>query len=51
MSVGYNAYRCFPKRQRCLAHLIRKAIALTGAVDKNAKKTGDWLLCEMRGEG
>ena len=44
---GYRAYRCFPKRQDCLAHLIRKAIALTGAVDKNAKKTGDWLLREF----
>lgn len=49
ITYGYRAYRCFPKRQRCLAHLIRKAIALTGAVDTNAKKTGDWLLREMRG--
>ena len=46
---GYNAYRSYPNRQRCLAHLIRKAIALTGAVDKKAQRMGDWFLKEMRG--
>lgn len=46
---GYMVYRNYEKRQRCLAHLIRKAIALTGAVDKKAQKMGDWLLKEMRG--
>ncbi|BBO88103.1 hypothetical protein DSCOOX_12830 [Desulfosarcina ovata subsp. ovata] len=46
---GYGAYRSHTKRQRCLAHLIRKAVALTGAVSKEAQKTGDWLLREMRG--
>lgn len=45
---GYLAYRSHEKRQRCLAHLIRKAIALTGAVDKKAQKMGDWLLRELR---
>jgi len=25
---GYGAYRSFEKRQRCLAHLVRKAVAL-----------------------
>lgn len=45
---GYLAYRSHEKRQRCLAHLIRKAIALTGAVDKKAQKLGDWLLRELR---
>jgi len=45
---GYGAYRSYEKRQRCLAHLIRKAIALTGAVDKQAQKAGDWLLRELR---
>jgi hypothetical protein len=46
---GYGAYRSFPKRQRCLAHLIRKAVALTGAVSHEAQKTGDWFLRELRG--
>ncbi len=46
---GYFAYRYHEKRQRCLAHLIRKAIGLTGAIDKNANRMGDWLLRELRG--
>jgi len=33
---GYSAYRSHPKRQRCLAHLIRKAIAITGAINQKA---------------
>ncbi|MFN2248582.1 MAG: IS66 family transposase [Candidatus Promineifilaceae bacterium] len=46
---GYGAYRSFAKRQRCLAHLIRKAVALTGAVSQEAQKAGDWFLRELRG--
>jgi len=46
---GYGAYRSYLKRQRCLAHLIRKAVALTGAVSKDAQKHGQWFLREMRG--
>jgi len=46
---GYLAYRSYEKRQRCLAHLIRKAVALTGAVDEKAQKMGDWFLRELRG--
>jgi hypothetical protein len=46
---GYGAYRSHSKRQRCLAHLIRKAVALTGAVDKGVQKTGEWFLRELRG--
>ncbi len=49
VSDGYLAYRSYEKRQRCLAHLIRKAIALSGAVDKKAQKMGDWLLRELKG--
>jgi hypothetical protein len=45
---GYGAYRSYPKRQRCLAHLIRKAVALTGAVNEDAQKAGDWFLRELR---
>lgn len=33
---GYGAYVTHQKRQHCLAHLIRKAIALTELVDKDA---------------
>ena len=36
---GYAAYRSHPKRQRCLAHLIRKAIAITGAINQKARKS------------
>ena len=46
---GYLAYRSYERRQRCLAHLIRKAIALSGAVDKKVQKMGDWFLQELRG--
>ncbi len=46
---GYLGYRDREKRQRCLAHLIRKAIALTGAIDQTAVKMGDWILKELRG--
>jgi hypothetical protein len=35
---GYAAYRSHPKRQRCLAHLIRKAVAITGAINQKARK-------------
>ncbi len=45
-SLGYRSHE---KRQRFLAHLIRKAIALTGAVDGKAQKMGEWFLREMRG--
>jgi len=48
VSDGYLAYRSHEKRQRCLAHLIRKAVALTGAVDKKAQKMGEWLLRDLR---
>ncbi len=39
ISDGYAAYRSYPKRQRCLAHLIRKAIAITGAINQKARKS------------
>jgi len=45
---GYIGYRDRERRQRCLAHLIRKAVALSGAVDEKAAKMGDWLLRELR---
>lgn len=45
---GYGAYINYPKRQHCLAHLIRKAIALTEAVDREVADLGQWLLEELR---
>lgn len=49
VSDGYIVYRTHKKRQRCLAHLIRKAVALSGAIDEQAQRMGDWLLRELRG--
>ena len=45
---GYKAYRHREKRQRCLAHLIRKAIAISGAVGQKAAKIGQWILTDLR---
>ena len=49
VSDGYAAYRSFKKRQRCLAHLIRKGVALAGGLNPVGVNFGDWLLREMRG--
>lgn len=48
LTDGYGAYRDRERRQRCLAHLIRKAIALTGLGDGKAQRMGEWLLRELR---
>jgi IS1 family transposase len=45
---GYGAYRSHPKRQRCLAHLIRKAVAITGAINHKAATIGQWILDDLR---
>ncbi|MBD2777605.1 IS66 family transposase [Iningainema tapete] len=45
---GYGAYSSYEQRQHCLAHLIRKAIALTQVVDFEARDLGQWLLEELR---
>ncbi len=49
VSDGYTAYRSFKKRQRCLAHLLRKGIALASGLNPGGVNFGDWLLREMRG--
>jgi hypothetical protein len=49
VSDGYGAYRKFKKRQRCLAHLIRKGIALAGGLNPVGAHFGAWLLREVRG--
>lgn len=45
---GYGAYRSHRQRQRCLAHLIRKAVALGEGIDYDAARFGDWLCKELR---
>src|SRR5689334_6431336 len=49
VSDGYGAYRSFRKRQRCVAHLLRKGIALAGGLNPVGANFGEWLLREMRG--
>ncbi|MCD4786893.1 MAG: transposase [Desulfobacterales bacterium] len=46
---GYLAYRSYERRQRCLAHLIRKAIALSGAVDEKSAKDGRLAFTRAQG--
>lgn len=49
VSDGYVAYRDHPRRQRCLAHLIRKGIGLAEGFDYDAARFGAWLERELRG--
>jgi len=49
VSDGYGAYRSYKKRQRCLAHLIRKGVALAGGLNPQGAHFGAWLLREVRG--
>ena len=48
ISDGYAVYRSYPKRQRCIAHLIRKAVAVTGAINQKAAVIGQWILDDLR---
>jgi len=45
---GYGAYRSHKQRQRCIAHLIRKAVALQEGIYYEASRFGDWLCRELR---
>jgi hypothetical protein len=49
VSDGYVVYRGYKRRQRCLAHLIRKGIALIEGYNYDAARFGDWLVRELRG--
>ena len=49
ISDGYGAYRDYQRRQRCLAHLIRKGLALAGGLSPDGARFGDWLVRELRG--
>lgn len=46
---GYGAYRDYERRQRCLAHLIRKGLALAGGLSPDGVRFGEWLVRELRG--
>lgn len=45
---GYGAYRDYQRRQRCLAHLIRKGLALAGGLNPDGVRFGAWLVRELR---
>jgi transposase len=49
VSDGYVAYRDHPRRQRCLAHLIRKAVALAEGYDRPGGAFGRDLARDLRG--
>lgn len=46
---GYVAYRDHPRRQRCLAHLIRKAVALATGFYRSGSQFGHDLARDLRG--
>lgn len=48
VSDGYAAYRDHPRRQRCLAHLIRKAVALASGYYRNGRAFGHDLARDLR---
>ena len=48
VSDGYSSIEPI-KNDKCLAHLIRKAIALSGAVNEQARRMGDWHAARIKG--
>jgi len=48
VSDGYGAYRDHPRRQRCLAHLIRKAVALAEGYYRTGSAFGRELARDLR---
>ena len=46
---GYGAYRDYERRQRCVAHLILKGLALAGGLSPDGVQFGEWLVRELRG--
>jgi hypothetical protein len=45
---GYGAYRHHKRRQRCLAHLIRKAIGITESINSRIARIGRLILEDLR---
>jgi transposase len=48
VSDGYVAYRDHQRRQRCLAHLIRKALGLAEGADEDGARFGKQLMRDLR---
>ena len=48
VSDGYVAYRDHARRQRCLAHLIRKALGLAEGADEDGARFGKHLMRDLR---
>jgi transposase len=48
VSDGYIAYRDHERRQRCLAHLIRKALGLAEGADEDSARFGKRLMRDLR---
>ncbi len=45
---GYGAYRHQQRRQRCLAHLIRKAIGITESINSRTARIGTLILEDLK---
>ena len=45
---GYGAYRHQKRRQRCLAHLIRKAMGITESINPRTARIGTLILDDLR---
>lgn len=45
---GYGAYRHRKRRQRCLAHLIRKAIGITESINSRTARIGTLILEDLK---
>lgn len=45
---GYGAYRHQKRRQRCLAHLIRKAIAISESINSRTARIGQLILSDLK---
>ncbi|MCC0179461.1 IS66 family transposase [Waterburya agarophytonicola K14] len=45
---GYGAYRHRERRQRCLAHLIRKAIGIAESINSRTARIGSLILEDLR---
>jgi transposase len=48
ISDGYGAYRHQKRRQRCLAHLIRKAIGIAESINSRTARIGTLILEDLR---
>ena len=45
---GYGAYRHQERRQRCLAHLIRKAIGIAESINSRTARIGTLILEDLK---